>query len=70
MSFKEKRELRVYKRMIRRYGRHTSYVVVPEIRLQGKWLEDYGFNISDNLLVECKEGKLIIRKKDEIANDY
>ena len=60
---KEKRILKVYRRMIRGCGRHSFYKSVPEIRIQGKWLEDYGFNIADILQVECKEGQLIIKKQ-------
>jgi toxic protein SymE len=36
------------------------------IHLQGKWLEDLGFEIGDIINVECRDGKLVITKADEI----
>ncbi len=35
---------------------------VPAIRINGKWLEDYGFHQGDKVTVECKEGELVIKK--------
>ncbi|MBU2700542.1 hypothetical protein Ga0466249_001634 [Sporomusaceae bacterium BoRhaA] len=34
---------------------------VPVIKLQGKWLEKFGFQPSDTLLVERQPGILVIR---------
>ena len=63
MTFKEKRILKVYKRKLRGYGRDAYYKSVPEIRLQGEWIEEIGFEISDNIQVECKEGQIVITKR-------
>ena len=32
----------------------------PQLRLQGKWLEELGFQIGESVLVKCEDGKLII----------
>ena len=32
----------------------------PMLRLQGKWLEELGFQIGEPVLVKCEDGKLII----------
>lgn len=32
----------------------------PQLRLQGKWLEELGFQIGAPVLVKCEDGKLII----------
>ena len=32
----------------------------PQLRLQGKWLEELGFQIGEPVLVKCEDGKLII----------
>jgi len=32
----------------------------PQLRLQGKWLEELGFQIGQPVLVKCEDGKLII----------
>lgn len=33
---------------------------MPQIRIQGKWLQKCGFSIGDYVSVQCKRGKLII----------
>ena len=35
---------------------------LPQIRLQGKWLSDLGFNVDDHIIVSCKSGRLIIER--------
>lgn len=37
---------------------------VPQIILQGKWVEHFGFSIGSNIRVECYENKLIIIKEN------
>ena len=32
----------------------------PMLRLQGLWMQDFGFKIGDPVLVKCEDGKLII----------
>ena len=43
------------------YGR-SKLQFVPQIRLQGKWLEELGFEAGMKINVSCEEGKLIISK--------
>lgn len=38
-------------------GYQTS---IPQISLQGKWVEDFGFPISSHISVECFQNKLVI----------
>lgn len=51
--------------MIRGSNYSPFYQVMPEIRLQGKWLEDLGFYVGEKLQVECKDEKIIISKIEE-----
>lgn len=40
------------------YGsRYTAY---PKIQMEGKWLQELGFNVGDQLKVEYKEGSIRI----------
>jgi len=41
-----------------------KYQAVPAIRLQGKWLEQIGFEIGKKVNVECVAGKLSISLED------
>lgn len=59
MKDKKNRHLKVYGQ-----SNGYNYQDVPTIVLKGKWLEKSGFDIGTNLLVECEEGKLIIRAVD------
>ena len=34
---------------------------VPQIRLQGKWLSELGFEIGENIVVTYEDGRLIIK---------
>ena len=36
--------------------------VIPQIRMQGMWLEKLGFHPGDTLKVQCEDGRLIIEK--------
>ena len=61
---KEVRKAKVYS--IYQNGSYKS-----QIRLQGKWLEELGFNIGDGLKIDCKEGQIIIScetNSDELKN--
>ena len=51
-----KRRLRVY-----RSGSWEKYPV-PQLRLEGKWLEDYGFLPGTPIEVSCTDGQLVICK--------
>jgi len=54
---KEKRQLKIYPKHISRSG---ADVVVSEIRLCGKWLEDLGFTYGKYVELGCEENKIII----------
>jgi toxic protein SymE len=51
---KEYRELTVSKAV--GYSRKPA----PMLRIQGRWLQELGFNPGDPILVKCEDGKLII----------
>ena len=64
------RKLKVYRSTNSNSGSDT-----PTIRLDGKWLQEYGFNTGDFISVECKGGELIIRKdtdriEEETASNH
>jgi toxic protein SymE len=54
MTAKDKRELKVCSSS----GYH--YKPTPTIILKGQWLQQFGFEIGDQLRVSCENGKLII----------
>lgn len=43
-------------------GNTYSYKEVPQIRIQGKWLSEAGFEPGTAMNVVCEAGKLIIEK--------
>ncbi len=55
-GFMEQRKLTVYE------GRGKQYAPIPQIVLQGKWLEQIGYNIGDKIVVDCQPEKITIRK--------
>lgn len=63
MAYKEHRELKVYETS----GR--NYKSIPQIRLQGDWLKDFDFDIGTPINVECRGGKLVITRSDEILDE-
>lgn len=60
----KKRRLKIQpKYMARSYHR---YVIFPEIRLCGKWLQEIGFNCGNFVTVEHQRNKIIITTQKEI----
>lgn len=64
------RKLKVYGVQVERKARSIfaaarRWLEVPQIRLQGLWLQEIGFKPGDNLNVQCEEGKLIISRCEE-----
>ncbi len=55
-GFMEQRKLTVYE------GRGKQYAPIPQIVLQGKWLEQIGYNIGDKIVVDCQPEKLPLEK--------
>jgi len=57
------RILKIYSKF--RYRRWGNNYSVPEIRLEGQWLEQLGFEQGNEVLIEQKKKKLIITVKKE-----
>ena len=57
------RVLRIYSKF--RYRRWGNNYTVPEIRLEGIWLEQLGFEKRNEVQIEQKKKKLIITVKKE-----
>ena len=51
------RKLKIHRKF---QARNWSDVVVPEIRLEGIWLEELGFNVGEDVQIELQKNKLII----------
>lgn len=49
------------KRILSVYYSYTGDKEVPQIRLQGKWLKELGFEIEKKIVVLAKNGVLVIR---------
>lgn len=54
------RKLKILSKFQRREWNH---VTVPEIKLEGKWLEKLGFEIGGEVMVKQQKGKLTITPK-------
>lgn len=63
MAYKTHRELKVYE------SSGKNYKPTPQIRLQGDWLKDFDFDIGTPINVECRGGKLVITRSDEILDE-
>jgi toxic protein SymE len=57
------RILKIYSKF--RYRRWGNNYTVPEIRLEGQWLEQLGFEQGNEVLIEQKNNKLIITIREE-----
>ena len=54
-------------KILPKFQRRTrKYIIVPGIRLEGKWLQNLGFEIGGEVVVEQQKGKLIITPKQNI----
>lgn len=68
-AFKKERKMKVYKATTVSRGKwwtSSKYTTVPQIRLQGLWLKQLGFEPETELKVECQEGRLIIERCNPI----
>ncbi|MBF4517815.1 type I addiction module toxin, SymE family [Flavobacterium sp. ANB] len=64
MKQSAKRRLKIQpKHIARSYNR---YVIFPEIRLCGKWLQKIGFNYGSFVTIEHQQNKIIITANNEI----
>ena len=57
------RILKIYSKF--RYRRWGNNYTVPEIRLEGQWLEQLGFEQGNEVLIEQKKNELIITVRKE-----
>ncbi len=58
---KKTRKLKIQPKTV---SRTFKYVIVPEILLKGKWLEDAGFKPGQNVQIEQQKNKLVITLAD------
>ena len=58
---KENRNMTVYK------ATDSHYRGIPQIKMQGDWLQKMGFSIGDNIQVKCEKNRIIISKVLENA---
>jgi len=59
------RKLKIYQKF---QSRERKNITVPEIRLEGKWLEELGFEIGKEIEINQQQNKLTItltKKKNE-----
>jgi toxic protein SymE len=55
------RKLKIYKKF---QPREWEYTPVPEIRLEGKWLKELGFEIGKEIEIKQQRNKLTITLSD------
>lgn len=60
---KEFRILKIYRKF--RYRKWGKNYTVPEIRLEGQWLEQLGFEQGNEILIEQENNKLVITVRPE-----
>lgn len=58
-----KRRLKVYEKYLSRSQKR--FVILPEIRLCGKWLQDIGFSCGQSVIVHHVKNKIVITLKEE-----
>lgn len=59
----EQRKLKIYAKFTKSGNRNRRN---PEIRLTGKWVEDWGFNFGDKIIVRnTKNGILIVSELNQ-----
>lgn len=59
---KKFRILKIYSKF--RYRKWRKDYIVPEIRLEGKWLQELGFEVGKEIEVKQQKDKLTIRLVD------
>lgn len=45
---------------------HGKFVVIPQIRLQGKWVEKLGFTVGSKLMLLADEGIIVLKSLKEV----
>lgn len=61
MASKKERQIKVYSQP----GYYFCNEQRPAIYLQGKWLQELGFNTGDRVAVKCSKNRIIITKSQE-----
>ena len=56
------RKLKIYRKF---QPREWKYIPVPEIRLEGKWLKELGFEIGKEIEIKQQKNKLTITLTDK-----
>ena len=57
------RKLKIYKKYFSRCNHR--FIVLPEIRLSGRWLSDMGFKSGEDLLVQNENDRIIIMRTEK-----
>ncbi|HWY12120.1 MAG TPA: SymE family type I addiction module toxin [Bacteroidia bacterium] len=60
---KKTRKLKVYTKCLKG---PNGRIVVPEIKLCGRWLRKYGFKQGQSIMITCEENKITIMVNDFI----
>ena len=60
---KETHNVKVYGKFV---SRDKSYR--PQIRLEGLWLSESGFDVGDHISVVCEDGRLTINRNNSDSN--
>jgi len=58
-------EFRKLKIHTKHQNRSWKNIIVPEIRLEGKWLAELGFVAGEHIRIEQLDGKLIITPNND-----
>lgn len=53
---------------MKKYTVYGTYERIPFIRLSGKWLKEYGFEIGDKFNLVYENGKLILTRINKEKN--
>lgn len=53
---------RVQRKEFKIYEVYNGKKTIPQIRINGIWLQELGFNIGDKISLELIEGELVIKK--------
>lgn len=51
------------------HGSGWNYTSIPQIILQGKWLDKLGFSIGDKITVTCNDNKLTIMRASDMQSE-
>lgn len=55
--------LKIYKKYFKRFN---GYLIFPEIRLSGKWLQKNGFTVGQKVRVTHEANRILIRTEEKI----